>query len=75
LAGRPALSNLRKDGRSQRGALANNLAANTADRVKAVHERHNDELRANRQGPGMSTQNASKLKVSGAARPAKTDLG
>jgi hypothetical protein len=28
---------LRKDGRSQRGALANNLAANAADMVKAVH--------------------------------------
>jgi hypothetical protein len=29
--------NLRKDGRSQRGALANNLRANAADMVKAVH--------------------------------------
>jgi len=28
---------LRKDGRSQRGALANNLRANAADMVKAVH--------------------------------------
>src|SRR6185437_8157379 len=32
-----ALSRWRKDGRSQRGALANNLAANAADMVKAVH--------------------------------------
>jgi hypothetical protein len=30
---------LRKDGRSQRGALANNLRANAADMVKAVHGR------------------------------------
>jgi hypothetical protein len=37
LAGRPELSNLRKDGRSQRCALANNLAANAADMVKAGH--------------------------------------
>jgi hypothetical protein len=66
---------LRKDDRSQRGALANNLAANTADRVKAVHERHNDELRANRQGPGNAAENTSKFKVSGATRPAETDLG
>jgi len=29
---------LRKDGRSQRCALANNLAANAADMVKAVHQ-------------------------------------
>jgi hypothetical protein len=36
--GRPELSNLRKDGRSQRCALANNLAANAADMVKAVHD-------------------------------------
>jgi hypothetical protein len=28
---------LRKDGRSQRDALANNLRANAADMVKAVH--------------------------------------
>ena len=39
LAGRPAISTTRKDGRSQRGALANNLRANAADRVKAVHGR------------------------------------
>jgi hypothetical protein len=31
-----ALSRWRKDGRSQRHALANNLAANAADMVKAV---------------------------------------
>jgi len=37
LAGRPAISTLRKDGRSQRDALANNLRANAADMVKAVH--------------------------------------
>ncbi|HET9534441.1 MAG TPA: hypothetical protein VFP43_03730, partial [Mesorhizobium sp.] len=37
LAGRRAISKLRKDGRSQRGALANNLRANAADMVKAVH--------------------------------------
>jgi hypothetical protein len=37
LAGRPAISSLRKDGRSQRDALANNLRANAADMVKAVH--------------------------------------
>jgi hypothetical protein len=30
---------LRKDGRSQRDALANNLRANAADMVKAVHGR------------------------------------
>src|SRR5215813_11829249 len=34
---RPAISTTRKDGRSQRGALANNLRANAADMVKAVH--------------------------------------
>jgi hypothetical protein len=34
---RLAISTLRKDGRSQRCALANNLAANAADMVKAVH--------------------------------------
>jgi hypothetical protein len=32
---------LRKDGRSQRCALANNLAANAGSLVKAVHRRHN----------------------------------
>jgi hypothetical protein len=32
------ISKMRKDGRSQRGALANNLAANAADMVKAGHE-------------------------------------
>jgi len=37
LAGRRAISSLRKDGRSQRYALANNLRANAADMVKAVH--------------------------------------
>ncbi|MGB3656362.1 MAG: hypothetical protein WBA14_00310, partial [Pseudolabrys sp.] len=37
LAGRRAISKLRKDGRSQRDALANNLRANAADMVKAVH--------------------------------------
>jgi hypothetical protein len=37
LAGRRAISSLRKDGRSQRCALANNLRANAADMVKAVH--------------------------------------
>jgi hypothetical protein len=30
---------MRKDGRSQRDALANNLRANAADMVKAVHGR------------------------------------
>jgi hypothetical protein len=37
LASGVALSRWRKDGRSQRRALANNLAANAADMVKAVH--------------------------------------
>jgi hypothetical protein len=46
----------RKDGRSQRWTLANNLAANAADRVKAVHKAHNDELDGNRQGPGDAAQ-------------------
>jgi len=40
LAGRPLVSKRRKDGRSQRMSLANNRAANAADRVKAaVHGR------------------------------------
>src|SRR6187551_1589351 len=37
LAGRPKLSIRRTDGRSQRRSLANNLAANAADMVEAVH--------------------------------------
>jgi hypothetical protein len=37
LAGRPKLLDRRKDGRRQRCPLANNLAANAADLVKAVH--------------------------------------
>jgi hypothetical protein len=36
---RPAISTVRKDGRSQRRSLANNLRANAADMVKAVHGR------------------------------------
>jgi hypothetical protein len=38
LAGRPKISGQeKKDGRSQRGWLANNLPANAADVVQAVH--------------------------------------
>src|SRR5262249_14145224 len=37
LAGRPRISIERIDGRSQRRSLANNLPANAADVVKAVH--------------------------------------
>src|SRR6187551_1353638 len=37
LAGRPKLSIRRTDGRSQRGLLADNLAANAADMVEAAH--------------------------------------
>jgi hypothetical protein len=41
LAGRPMVSKMRKDGRSQRMSLANNLPADAADRVVAVHGTHN----------------------------------
>ena len=41
LAGRLDDLDRRKDGRSQRFALANNLPANAASLVKAVHGRHN----------------------------------
>jgi len=37
LAGRPKISMRRTDGRSQRMSLADNLQANAADVVKAVH--------------------------------------
>ena len=37
LAWRPMISIERKDGHSQRDSLANNLPANAADMVKAVH--------------------------------------
>jgi hypothetical protein len=52
----------RKDGRSQRGALANNLAANAADMVKAVHGGHNDLLRACRQGLPQRPQTRARLR-------------
>jgi hypothetical protein len=50
LAGRPLVSKRRKDGRSQRLSLANNLPANAADVVKAVHGAHNGRGWARRQG-------------------------
>jgi hypothetical protein len=50
----------RKDGLSQRWALANNLAANAADGVQASHDEHNDELSRNRQVPGKTAQNPRK---------------
>jgi hypothetical protein len=43
----------RKDGLSQRWALANNLAANAADGVQASHDEHNAQLAGNRQVPGQ----------------------
>jgi len=39
----------RKDGRSQRDALANNPAANAADRVRAGHDEHHAGLPRARQ--------------------------
>ena len=50
LAGRPYVSIRRKDGRSQRGSLANNLPANAADLVKADHGRTMVKARAQGQG-------------------------
>jgi hypothetical protein len=46
---------LRKDGRSQRCALANNLAANAMSLVKAVHQGGTMlELGASRQDPHLA---------------------
>jgi hypothetical protein len=50
LAGRQKISKVRKDGRSQRGSLANNLRANAADMIKTVHLYENGEPGAARQG-------------------------
>jgi hypothetical protein len=43
------ISIARKDGHSQRDSLANNLPANAADMVKAVHGAENGQARAQRQ--------------------------
>src|SRR5215475_14304599 len=56
LAGRPRISIERIDGRSQRRSLANNLPANAADVVKAVHgaAQWGSRLNASRGGPEKS---------------------
>jgi hypothetical protein len=46
------ISIVRKDGHSQRDSLANNLPANAADMVKAVHGPQNGHARAQRQEAG-----------------------
>jgi hypothetical protein len=46
------ISIARKDGHSQRESLANNLPANAADIVKAVHGPQNGHPRAQRQEAG-----------------------
>jgi hypothetical protein len=45
---------MRKDGRSQRMSLANNLLANAADMGVAVHGAHNGRGGASRQGPYLT---------------------
>src|ERR1700704_6715481 len=56
LAGRPMISIARKDGHSQRDSLANNLPADAADMVKAVHAPQNGQARAQRQGLGSRVE-------------------
>jgi hypothetical protein len=57
---------LRIDGRSQRCALANNLAANAADMVKAVHQGGTMlELGARRQEPHRRCKIPENTRLSG----------
>jgi hypothetical protein len=57
----------RKDGLSQRWTLANNRAANAADKVQAVHKPDNADLGGNRQAPGKRAETAAPSRFAMAA--------